>query len=127
MRAFIGLPVPEAWTAPLIRAQGRVSGGRRVAADDLHLTLAFLDDQPETRLIALHEILEARPLPRAMLRPLAYAVLGTGRPRAVALDLAADPGLDALRDGVRRAERTAGIELARERFRPHVTLLRFSA
>ncbi|MEM7644824.1 MAG: hypothetical protein AAF366_20235 [Pseudomonadota bacterium] len=31
MRAFIGLPVPEPWIAPLIRAQGAVPGGREGA------------------------------------------------------------------------------------------------
>ncbi|MEM7491593.1 MAG: RNA 2',3'-cyclic phosphodiesterase [Pseudomonadota bacterium] len=126
MRAFVGLPVPESWIAPLIRAQGAVPGGRKVDADDLHLTLAFLDDQPEDRLEALHEGLEVKPLPRAMLTPLAYALLGSGRPRAVVLDVAAEPGLVALRDTVRRAAQAAGIQLGRERFRPHVTLLRFS-
>ncbi|MEM8825097.1 MAG: 2'-5' RNA ligase family protein, partial [Pseudomonadota bacterium] len=76
---------------------------------------------------ALHETLEAKPLPRATLTPLAYALLGSGRPRAVVLDIAADPGLTALREMVRRAAQGAGIPLARERFRPHITLLRFSA
>jgi 2'-5' RNA ligase len=127
MRAFVGLPVPDAWIAPLVRAQGLVPGGRKVDADDLHLTLAFLDDQPEARLEALHEGLEARALPRAALRPSGYALLGSGRPRAVVLELVAEPGLAALRDAVRAAARGAGIELSRERFRPHVTLVRFSA
>ncbi|MEM8824739.1 MAG: 2'-5' RNA ligase family protein, partial [Pseudomonadota bacterium] len=95
MRAFVGLPIPEPWIAPLIRAQGAVPGGRKVDAEDLHLTLAFLDDQSEACLEALHETLEAKPLPRATLTPLAYALLGSGRPRAVVLDIAADPGLTA--------------------------------
>lgn len=127
MRSFLGLPVPEPWIPPLIRAQGAVPGGRKVEADDLHLTLAFLDDQPEARLEALHEELDAKPLPAATLEPVAFALLGSDRPRAVVLDLAADPTLTALRDAVRRAAHAAGIPLARERFRPHVTLLRFSA
>ena len=127
MRAFVGTPVPEPWIAPLVRAQGAIPGGRPVDADDLHVTLAFLDDQPEDRLDALHEALEARPLPRAMLTPLAYAAFGQDRARLVALDLAPDPGLAALRDRVRACARSAGIDLPRARFRPHVTLLRFGA
>ena len=93
MRAFVGLPVPEDWIAPLMRAEARLPGGRGVDADDLHVTLAF-------------------------------APFGS-RPNLVALDLAPDPGLGALRDAVRAAARTAGIALPRERFRPHVTLKRF--
>ncbi len=127
MRAFVALPVPEAWVGPLMRAQAHVPGGRKVDADDLHLTLAFLDEQPEERLAALHEGLEARALPGAALRGEAFAVMGSGRPRAVVLDVAAEPGLVALRDAVRGACRAAGIDLPRERFRPHVTLARFSS
>lgn len=127
MRAFVALPAPEAWIAPLMRAQAHVPGGRKVAAEDLHLTLAFLDAQPKALLEALHETLEARALPAATLRPVTYDVIGSGRPRAVVLDVAATPGLAALRDAVRSGCRAAGIDLARERFRPHVTLARFSA
>lgn len=124
MRAFVGIPIPETWIPPLMRASGRLPGGRSVEADDLHVTLAFLDDQPEDRLEALHEALEIRPLPSARLRPLSFAPFGS-RPSLVALDLAPDPDLGALRDAVRTAARVAGIDLPRERFRPHVTLRRF--
>ncbi|SDZ05785.1 2'-5' RNA ligase [Jannaschia faecimaris] len=126
MRAFVGLPCPEGWIGPLVRAQGRLPAGRRVEADDLHLTLAFLDDQPEDRLATLDETLDARPLPAATLRAVSYEALGAGQPRAVVLDVAADDGLTSLRDRVRSAARTAGITLARDRFRPHMTLTRYS-
>ena len=82
MRAFVGLSCPDPWIAALIRAQGILRQGRRVDADDLHLTLAFLDDQPEDRLEALHDTLEAKPLPTATLRPMAFAALGSAQPRA---------------------------------------------
>ena len=121
----MALPLPEAWIAPLVRAQGAVRGGRAVDAGDLHLTLAFLDDQPETLLEALHEELEARALPAATLAPRSYAAIGSP-PRMFALDVEATPGLAALHAGVRSAARAAGIALPRDRFRPHVTLRRFT-
>lgn len=127
MRAFVGLPVPEAWIAPLVRAQGRVRGGRRVPVEDLHVTLAFLGEQPEARLEALAEALSGRALRAADLRAVGYGAFGAGTPRLLALDLAATDGLVALRDAVRGAAREALIELPRERFRPHVTLVRFPA
>lgn len=125
MRAFVGLPCPDPWIGPLIRVQSRLPGGRRVDADDLHVTLAFLDDQPEETLETLHDVLETRPLPAATLRALAYVALGTV-PRAVVLDLASDAGLTALHDAVRGATRQAGLTLPRTRFRPHITLTRHS-
>jgi 2'-5' RNA ligase len=127
MRAFLGLPVPEPWIGPLMRAQSRIPGGRPVPADDLHLTMAFLDDQPEAQLEALHEMLEAKPAEAVTLNPGEYSVFGSKRARLVALDVAATPDLSALRDRMRQTCRSAGIDLPRERFRPHVTLVRFPA
>ncbi|WP_167766932.1 RNA 2',3'-cyclic phosphodiesterase [Jannaschia formosa] len=127
MRTFLALPVPESWIAPLERAQENLRGGRAVDADDLHLTLAFLDDQPEPALEALHEELEARTLFPAELTPTAYGVIGGSKARAVVLDIRPTPALTALRDTVRRAVRAACIDLPRERFRPHVTLVRHPA
>ncbi|CUH33728.1 2'-5' RNA ligase [Jannaschia seosinensis] len=124
MRAFVGIPVPETWITPLVRAQKALPGGRDVDPDDLHVTLAFLDDQSEDRLEAMHEALETRALAAAPLRPAGIATLGD-TPRAVVLDLAPDRALTALRDAVRGAARAAGIDLPRDRFRPHVTLTRF--
>lgn len=127
MRAFVALPCPEPWIGTLVRAQAHLRQGRRVDDEDLHLTLAFLDEQPEATLQTLHETLEARALPVATLRPAGFATLGPDRPRAVALDIAPDAGLTALRDRVRSAARAAGIPLPRDRFRPHITLVRFGA
>ena len=128
MRAFVGLSVPEAWVTPLARAQSRLPGGRPVPLDDLHLTLAFLDDQPEDRIEALHDTLSARPAKAAPLQAIAFTTFGTGRKASLAvLDVAATPALTAVRDAVRRAARSAGIDLPRDRFRPHVTLVRYSA
>lgn len=125
MRSFIGLPVPETWGPALMRAQARLPGGRRVDEDDLHVTLAFLGDQPEAHLQSIHEELEVRAYTAAPLIPQTWALLGAGRPRAAVLDLAQNPALTALRDTVRSAVRRAGIDLPRDRFRPHVTLLRY--
>ena len=126
MRAFVGLPCPEAWIPPLARAQSRLPGGRPVPVDDLHLTLAFLDDQPADRIEALHDLLSARNDPAVTLRALAYSTFASGRRASLAvLDLAGQADLTALRDSTRRAVRSAGITLPRDRFRPHITLVRY--
>ena len=122
MRAFVGIPVPEAWAGPLVRVQERLALGRPVPEDDLHLTLAFLDDRAPDALEALAEELSARPLHAAPLRPVGVLPFGEGG--TVALEVAADPALVALHDTVRLAARGAGIDLPRRRFRPHLTLAR---
>ncbi len=51
-------------------------------------------------------------LPPADLLPTAYGAFRSAKPRATVLDVAPTPALTALRDTVRRAARTAGIEQA---------------
>ena len=125
MRAFLALPVPEALAVPLLSVQSRIRSGRPVDEEDLHLTVAFLDDQPEDALEALHEGLEARRLPPCEIRPQALAVFDARRPRLLALDCERTDALAALHGAARSAAREAGIAMPRARFRPHVTLVRF--
>ena len=126
MRVFLALPVPEALALPLLSVQERIRVGRPVPEEDLHLTVAFLDDQPDDALEALHEGLEARRLPPCRITPRALSVFSPRKPRLLALDCERDAALVALHEAVRSAAREAGIALGRERFRPHVTLVRFS-
>ena len=46
IRAFLALPLPEEAAEILWRRAGGAGVGRSVAADDLHLTLAFLGNTP---------------------------------------------------------------------------------
>lgn len=124
IRAFIGLPLPQDVVQALQSVQGSLTVGRCVAAENLHLTLAFLDEQPEAALAALHEELTAIRLPVPRLRISGLDVFGGDKARLVYAAVAADPDLAGLRTRVRGAVRTAGIHLPRERFRPHVTLAR---
>lgn len=126
MRAFVGLPLPEDLIEALGRVQAGLGVGRAVPPENLHLTLAFLDDQPETALAALDAELQAiaGPVPEVRIAGLDL-VGGSDAVRLLMAAVAPDPALAALRKRVRGAARAAGIGLKRERFRPHVTLARF--
>lgn len=124
MRSFVGLPLPPDMAEALARRAAGAGVGRAVAADNLHLTLVFLDDQPETALAALHEALGQGVLPAPVLRLGGLDFFGGGRSRVLAATVAPDPALATLRDRVRAAVRAAGIVLPHDRFRPHVTLVR---
>lgn len=120
MRSFIAIPVPDGTADPLERLQRRLAAGRPVPRDNLHLTLAFLDDQPETVLEELHHGLES-----LHTAPFAVAMGGIGVfGAALFVHVANDPRLARLHDAVASACRRAGIGLPRRRFRPHVTLAR---
>lgn len=125
MRAFIALPVPDDVADAAGRLQAMLPTGRPVAPDALHLTLAFLDDQPEPVLQDLHfelDTIRAAPL---TLRFTGLDIFGGPRPRILMATIAPDAGLDTLHRQVSAACRRAGITLQRRKFHPHVTLARF--
>lgn len=124
MRAFVALPVPEEAAAAISAAAARLHVGRIVPQDDLHLTLAFLDEQPQEVLAAFHDAFEMRSLNAAEIVFDGFNVFGGAKPRVVFAAVVPNPALKALRADVRSACRAAGITLPHERFRPHVTIAR---
>lgn len=124
MRAFIALPIPEAAIAALIRLQSSLPTGKAVPEDNLHLTLAYLGDVSEDVLETLHDLLQSARLPAS---DIAFQGLGTFAEMERGLTFAAvtptDP-LTALQSKVAQLARSAGADLPRCRFRPHVTLTR---
>jgi len=125
MRAFVAVEVTGEVAAALGRVQARLRSGRPVAEENLHLTLAFLDDQPEERLEDLHGLLEqiARPAFTVTLNGL--GCFGGDAPRL--LYAAAEPSaplLD-LQRAVSRSARRSGMVLQGGEYRPHITLARF--
>ncbi|MCR8547905.1 RNA 2',3'-cyclic phosphodiesterase [Salipiger sp. P9] len=127
MRCFLALPIPEPLLPALLDVQEAVPVGRAVPEENLHLTLVFLDDQPQTALQELHLALESRALPGCTLALTGLALFGGRRARLLAADVARAPALMALQRAAMRAVSAAEIALPRARFRPHVTLVRFGA
>jgi len=127
MRAFLAVELPDNVRDALVAFQSRLPVGRPVAAENLHLTLSFLDDQPEERLEELHYELEG-----LTVRPFDVAFdgwswFGGARPRLIHAALAANPDLTDLHAAVTRAARRVGIRLERRKYVPHVTLARLGA
>ena len=124
MRAFVAIDLPEIVRDVLEDLHDRIPAGRLLDPDTLHLTLAFLDEQPQDLLEQLHDDLSSiRALPfEVQLRGL--GTFGSRAPRVVWAGIETQPALTAMHEKVRGAARLAGIELRRERYRPHVTLAR---
>ncbi|MBY5987575.1 RNA 2',3'-cyclic phosphodiesterase [Roseovarius atlanticus] len=125
MRVFVGVPLEDAAIAALLPVQEALRQGRLVDEENLHLTLAFLDDQPEDVLAELDAALGEIRVPRWDMEFTGVEAKGGRRPALVWADVAKVQPLRQLHDKVRGAARLAGIDLPRERFRPHVTLARF--
>ncbi len=120
MRSFVAIDISDEATAALITLQRAQPFGRPVLPENMHLTLAFLDDQPEEALEAVHEELLA-------LSGQPFSIMFSGIEcfgQALAVRVVDCAALNALHRKVQSAARQAGIFLPRRRFRPHVTIAR---
>lgn len=124
IRSFLALPVDGEAATAITRRQGEIPGARPVPEENLHLTLAFLGDQPEARLFdILPDIADiAGPAFDVTLGP--PTLLGGKAARAIALVAAPNEDMTRLRAQSETVLRQAGLDLERRRFRPHVTLFR---
>lgn len=134
MRLFFALDLPEALKAELAEFQGigRAHGlpATWQQAGNLHLTLAFLGEQPESQLPALRDI-GGRIAGRCPWFPLSTAGLGgfprPSQARVLFLGLEANARLTALADELQRDLADRGFVLDRKPFAAHLTLARFRA
>lgn len=125
MRLFIALDLPLETRTALGALQDRLPAGLRpVPEENLHLTMAFLGDQPDQVIEALHEGLETLRAPRLKLSLGGIAVYGGHRGQVLALEAEGEAPLHELHDRIRARIRGAGVQVERRRFRPHVTLAR---
>jgi 2'-5' RNA ligase len=124
MRAFIAVPIPEEPVAQLARLQAAIPFGRPVPEENLHLTLAFLGDAPEPALADLNDLLQAMRAPAVEIRFSALDTFTAAERGLVFVAVVRTAPLQALHDRLATLCRTAGLDLPRRRFRPHVTLKR---
>jgi 2'-5' RNA ligase len=124
MRLFVALDPSEGLRDALMDLQDGLGLGREVVPENLHLTLAFLGDQPDSALELLHDMLGAVRAERVRLTLRGVEMFGGQRPSAAVALVEKVPELGALQDKVGQAVRMAGMELPRRRFKPHFTLMR---
>lgn len=124
MRAFLALDLPEPMRRPLTRLQAGLGVGRVVPEENLHLTLAFLGDVTDGVAEEVAEALDGARMPGVTLALSGLELFGGRRPAVLAVG-ATGAGLEPLHAKVMRVARVAGVDLRRERFRPHVTIARF--
>jgi 2'-5' RNA ligase len=125
MRCFVAIDLPDEARAALEAVQDQLRVGRVSDPETLHLTLAFLGEQPDAALEEMHLALEAMRAAPFTLQLRGLGTFGGRSPRVLWAGVEPQPALRALHEKVRGAAHVAGIELPRERFRPHVTIARF--
>lgn len=125
MRAFVAIPLPDGITDTLAMVAGGLGVGRPVPPENMHVTLAFLEDLPAGTLVELGGQLSEIDMSSFGMRITGLDVFGGRKPRLLIAGVEPSAPLNKLRNKVRAAARSAGIALPRARFRPHVTLARF--
>lgn len=125
LRLFAAIAPPPDLRARLEGLQ-RGLPGRRVAPENLHLTLAFFGEIAEPVAADLHAALGAIDAPRFALTFDGAGAFGGARPRLIYAAIRAEPALDHLRAKVVQAARGAGLDIPAERYAPHVTLSRLA-
>ena len=122
IRAFLALPVPDDIRLRLSALQHRLPLPRPVPLENFHITLVFLDTQPEPLLEELHHAIETMRLAAPLLRLDGLGSFGGNEPDAVHARIAPDARMSALHTKLSRAAREAGIAVKARKFVPHITL-----
>lgn len=125
IRAFVALPLPDPLRHRLTIVQHSMRLQRPIPAENFHITLAFLGDQPEHVLEEFHVLLASKRLPMPRLQLDGLGVFGGNAPRNLHACLAKDPRLSALQSRVTLLARQAGISVPSRKFIPHISLARF--
>lgn len=134
MRLFIAVNFPTElrarWVAETASLRSAAPEVRWVASAQMHLTVAFLGEQPEAIVEKLRTTLDAVTEARARL---SLETQGIGafpnwrRPRVVWLGIARAPSLMTLAEALARGCRALGIPGENRPFHPHITLARIDS
>lgn len=125
IRAFLGLPLPEAVRSALAVQQFLLPLPRRVPVEQFHMTLVFLGEAPAARIEAAHEAFAGLRVAPFHVSLQGLGLFGGDRPRAAYAAVVPSEPLLGLQARAERAARSAGLQPEHRRFVPHVTLGRF--
>ncbi|OUS09131.1 2'-5' RNA ligase [Rhodobacterales bacterium 52_120_T64] len=125
MRAFIAINVPEFLKDALAELQSVLRVGKPVSPEQFHLTLVFMDEQPDELIEEAHFALQQLEVPKFEVKLQGLDTFGGKAPSILYVGIEKNEELDRLQEKVIGVLRSAGVHLDRKRFRPHVTIARF--
>jgi RNA 2',3'-cyclic 3'-phosphodiesterase len=126
-RLFIALPIPEDVADELTVLQSGVPDARWVPAENFHVTLCFAGEVQGGPMHDLVEELSDIAGPRFPVAVSSVEQFSSGKqPKALVALVEKSDRLDWLHQKVSTVARNCGIEVEHRKFRPHVTLARFS-
>lgn len=127
-RLFIALPVPEEIADALMTLQSGVPDARWVPPENFHVTLCFAGEVQGGVMKDLSEELSDVAGPCFPVSVASVEQFSSGKqPRALVALVERSERLDWLHEKACTVARNCGITVDRRKFRPHVTLARFSS
>lgn len=124
IRSFVAIELPGEIANEVVRIQAGLPAGRPVPVENLHLTLAFLGENPGPVVEDIHHALGGIRFAPLEIRFEGLDAFGNGRVRLVCARAVLTEALSRLHASVRQAVRMAGVNMPRERYTPHVTIAR---
>ena len=125
MRAFVAIDLPDPVISALEALQEILPLGKPVEPEQMHLTLAFLGEQPDDLIEAAHHALGGIRFPAFEMQLSGLGTFGNREPTVLWAGIKDATQVKALHDRILPALHGAGLPLEHRRFRPHVTLARF--
>lgn len=126
LRLFVALEIPDEVRAELAALQAGVPGARWVDPDNFHITLRFIGEIDQAQAHDVDEMLLGIRAPAFSVEIAGVGHFGDDKPRVLYAAVAPNPALEHLKKKVDSALARAGVKLEGGKFKPHVTLARFS-
>ena len=127
MRLFVAINFPDSVKDQLLGWRLPLRGARWVEPDQMHVTLAFLGEQPTNVYREVCDSLEGLEFSPFELRFQSVDFFGSKKaPRTLWADVCPSPELLTLQKKVSKHCRALGIKIESRRFRPHLTLARLN-
>jgi 2'-5' RNA ligase len=124
IRLFVALEIPAALRERLVLLQGGVPGARWQTFDQLHLTLRFIGDVPESTARDVDDALSTVRAPGFTLELAGAGEFGSKLPRALWTGVRPNDELMHLQRKIETALQRLGLPAEERKFTPHVTLAR---
>jgi 2'-5' RNA ligase len=128
LRLFTAIELPLAAKTRLSLLASGLQGARWLSSDNYHLTLAFVGEVDEGEALQLHQELAGVKAKPFLLRIKGVGSFETkGKLRTLWAGVEACEALTVLQGRVAGACQRAGVRIEARKFKPHISLARFSA
>jgi 2'-5' RNA ligase len=109
----------------LLELQNFMPTSKPTSPENFHLTLVFMDEQPDELIEEVHHALDQLHVPKFEIALNGLDAFGGREPNILYVGVEKVEALKFLQKKVIGVLRSAGVSLDRKRFRPHVTIARF--